>query len=369
MRVDELPDYRPQHVGVRLKTAHNYDRCLFQIYADLGYQLPPRKIVNAKRENGGLVGLLPWEVEPPDWPAILKWRDSRAKESLGEHRRALVWLAGYWGQGEKDLPYFLVHTWATKAAMHLAQQRGDMEVYERFLHLPDHMTKILGASPFERKLLSSKMKGSRKLLRTARYKDKLWRSICFALFYTGARISEVTTLTLGMYRPEQSGIMGWPQPKKGFAPRDIILPKEPWLWHSRADPSFDWYLKYVRPRVAKSANPEDPFWINTRGEPIPETTARNLVGEGVRRALRGESRGSHSFRRGCATWRYHCGWDLEEIALLLDDRVAVVEASYIDWNWLKVAGRTQERSVSRTPPVKLIRSRALQKRFESRSDG
>jgi hypothetical protein len=87
-----------------------------------------------------------------------------------------------------------------------------------------------------------------------------------------------------------------------------------------------------------------------------ENVARNLIREGIHRALQGEGRGPHSLRRGCATWRYHCGWDVEEIRLLLDDTAAVIEASYLNWNWLKLLGRTQERSTSRTPPAKLIRS-------------
>jgi hypothetical protein len=128
-------------------------------------------------------------------------------------------------------------TGATNEAVNRAQQRGDMQEYALHLELPDHMGVLLGATPFEEKLRSSKMANSRRLLRVARYKDKLWKHLCFALFYTGARISEVTTLTLEMYQPHKGGIVGWPQPKKDSAPRDVIRPSEPWLWHSKVDPA------------------------------------------------------------------------------------------------------------------------------------
>jgi len=44
-------------------------------------------------------------------------------------------------------------------------------------------------------------------------------------------------------------------------------------------------------------------------------------------------------RRACATWRYHHGWDLQDVADLLDDDPKVVEGSYLDRIWLKTAGR------------------------------
>lgn len=356
LTLDELPDFRPQREGLRPKTATNYDRAIFQIYKALGHTVPSRRTLTRLRTAGAETPALPWEIEPPNWQEILRWRDSGRKESLREQQKALVWLASYWGQGEAGLPYFLKHTWATKEAVNRAQQRGDMEEYELHLDLPTHMGIILGASPFEDKLDASKMRKSRRLRRIARYKDKLWRHLCFALFYTGARISEVTTLTLEMYKPDKGGIVGWPQPKKDFATRDVILPNEPWLWHSKVDPSFDWYLKHVRPLVAKSAHPKDPFWINSDGEPYSPNAVRCFVREGISRALNGDGRGPHSLRRGCATWRYHCGWDVEEIRLLLDDTAAVIENSYLDWNWLKVVGRTGHRTKGRTPEARIIRS-------------
>jgi len=353
--MDELPDYRPDRDGCRPKTAHNYDRSLFQIYKEMGHQLPRRHHINAMREEGVETPPLPWETTPPDWAAILRWRDSKRKETLREQRKGLLWLASYWGQGE-HLPYFLKATWATAESVNRAQQSGDMEQYERFLDLPDNMTKLLGASPYEDRLVASKMRHSRKLQRVARYKDRLWRHMVFALFYTGARISEAATLTLGMYQPAKGGILGWPQPKKDYATRDVILPEESWLWHSKVDPSFDWYLTHVRPVVAKTTNPEDPLWLNSKGEAFTINGARNFVREGIAIALGGDGRGPHSLRRGCATWRYHCGWDVEEIRLLLDDTAAVVETSYLNWNWLKVKGRTNHRTPTRTPAAKLLRS-------------
>lgn len=353
--MDEIPDYRPDRDGCRPKTAHNYDRSLFQIYKETGHQLPRRRDFNAMREAGVETPPLPWETTPPDWTTILRWRDSKRKETLREQRKALIWLASYWGQGE-HLPYFLKAAWATAESVNRAQQSGDMEHYELHLDLPDNVSVLLGSSPYADRLNASKMSNSRKLQRVARYKDRLWRHMVFALFYTGARISEATTLTLGMYQPTKGGILGWPQPKKDYATRDVILPEESWLWHSKVDPSFDWYLTHVRPVVAKTANPEDPLWLNSKGEAFTINGARNFVREGIAIALGGDGRGPHSLRRGCATWRYHCGWDVEEIRLLLDDTAAVVETSYLNWNWLKVQGRTNHRTPTRTPAAKLIRS-------------
>src|SRR5581483_10316272 len=88
MLLDELPDYRPQREGLRPKTATNYDRGLFQIYRDLGHHVPSRRKINALREQGAEVPELPWEAQPPNWPAILKWRDGKRKESLGEQQKA-----------------------------------------------------------------------------------------------------------------------------------------------------------------------------------------------------------------------------------------------------------------------------------------
>src|SRR5207249_3569459 len=62
----------------------------------------------------------------------------------------------------------------------------------------------------------------------------------------------------------------------------------------------------------------------------------------------------HSLRRGCATWRYHHGWDVQDIADLLDDDPKVVEGSYLDRSWLKTAGR-KARSGKRYPEVQWIR--------------
>ncbi len=122
----------------------------------------------------------------------------------------------------------------------------------------------------------------------------------FALFYTGGRISEATTLTLGMNQPAKGGVIGWPQPKKDYATRDAILPDEAWLWHSKVDPSIDWYLTHVRPEVAKTTNPQDPLWLNSKGEPFTENGARNFVREGIAIALGGNGRGPHRASAGAA---------------------------------------------------------------------
>lgn len=382
MRLEEIPAIRPQDHGVREKTAHNYDRSLYQIYSEMAQAkgvdqetaaklMPsqPRSVLMRLRlasqrvdEHGELVEhvpvpTLPWELEAPDWQTILRWRDTKVKATLETQQKALLWLASYWSQNGEAAPVFLQKEWASEEAKNRARRAGQMEEYDLHLDLPGDLQKIFGARPFEYRLLKSKMKESRQLLRIARYKDGTWRAMCWLLFWTGARISEIPTLTIPMFRPSKGGIYGWPQPKKGLAGRDVVYEEMDAIWTGDTRPTPEWYLTHVRP-MAACLNPglcEDEFWLNSSGEPWTENGVRNFVREGIEIALEGEGKGPHSFRRGLATWLYHNGWAIDEIALLLDDTPKVVDESYINWTWIKRVGRREDPR-KRRPPVPLILS-------------
>lgn len=363
MTLDEIPYLRPLDRGLREKSAENYDRNLFQIYLEMGHPLLDRATVHrlrcaVARDEPAPIPLQPWEMEAPEWEAILAWRDTKVKATLETQQKALVWLANYWGQSDKNMPLFLQKEWATEKAKNDARQRGEMEEYDlHFDDLPNDISKLLGARPFEAKLRASKMRGNRRMLREARYKDKLGRSIVFQWFYSGPRCSEGCTLTLDMIRPSQGGIVDWPQPKKGGATRDVIYNDGmDFVWTSKVDPSFQWYIERVRPTVLDGTKPTNKVYLNTKGEPWTEAGLRNFVREYVKLALDGEGRGTHSLRRACATWQYHNGWEIPEIARFLDDTEDVVRSSYINWTWIKRAGRVNERSTTRRPAVPLVRS-------------
>lgn len=365
MTLDELAEVRPPrwNSGVREKTAENYDRNLFQIYREMGLQLLDRATVHRLRvaqAYGEHVPLpvLPWENRAPDWAAILAWRDAKVKATLETHQKALVGLAFYWGQSGLGMPHFLRTVWASETAKNNARQAGEMEEYDLHLDdLPNDIAKLLGARPFETKHRVGKMARNRRLLQIARYKDKLGRSIVFQWFYTGPRVSEGCTLRLGMFQPQRGGIIGWPQPKKGMAPRDVVYQERmDFVWTSKVDPSFRWYIENVRPLVYRPERPTDIVYLNSDGEPWTEDGLRAFIREYIALALDGDGRGPHSLRRACATWLYHHGWEVEEIALLLDDTPAVVRRSYLNWTWIKRVGRKNERSKTTRPPVPLLRS-------------
>lgn len=365
MTLDEVPDIRPPKwsSGIAEKTAQNYDRNLFQIYRELGYGLLDRATMHRLREaaargEAAPVPQLPWETQAPEWQEILTWRDSKVKATLETQQKALVGLAYYWSQTGANMPVFLQTEWATEKAKNEARQNGDMDEYDLFLDdVPTDIAKLIGARPFESKLRATDRSITRRKLQDAHYKDRLGRFVCFQGPYLGPRGSEWTTLRLPMFQPKRGGIIGWPQPKKGMKPRDVVYPpKMDWLWTSKVDPSFTWYINNVRPDVYDPSKPTDYILLNANGDPWTIDGFRNFIREYIQLALDGEGRGPHSLRRACATWLYHHGWEVEEIALLLDDTPDVIRGSYIDWTWIKRSGRTNERSRSRRPPLPRIRS-------------
>lgn len=380
MTLEEVPYIRPAKwdCGLAPKTALNYDRNLFQIYREMGHKILDRASLHRLRDAQArgedvAVPVLPWEMDVPDWEAVLRWRDAKVKATLETHQKGLVGLAHYWGQIGANMPVFLQKEWATEKAKNDARQRGEMEEYDLFLDdVPRDVARLIGARPFEAKLRENDRTMTRRKLRDARYKDKLGRFITFQGPYLGPRGGEWTTLRSSMYLPQKGGILGWPQPKKGGKPRDVVYPPEMgWLWTSKVDPSFAWYIDHVRPEVADSAKPTDSLLLNARGDPWTVDGLRNFLREYIELALGGAGRGPHSLRRACATWLYHNGWEVEEVALLLDDTTAVVRGSYIDWAWIKRVGRKNERSRSRRPPLPRIRSsgktHARVKRDENRA--
>lgn len=68
-----------------------------------------------------------------------------------------------------------------------------------------------------------------------------------------------------------------------------------------------------------------------------------------------QGRVPHSLRRGCAG-ATTADWDVEEIRLLLGDTAAVIKPATSIWNWLKLVGRTQERSTARTPAATCVQA-------------
>lgn len=339
---EEHPDDRPAAEGLKESTAKSYARLLRQIGLE------------TKDNEQSLF------EEPPDWLSILDWRDDPrkgGKARLETHRRALQWLAAWWGQGGLEAPPFIRRVWATKKTIAKARESGTMRERYKFLRLPSDIETLLGAHPYE-----AEARTTTAWCRGARYKrailhrDATWRAMVLLAFYTGSRPGELRTLRLSNYQPLRGGIVGWRQPKDGGVSRDVAIP-ETFVWHSPHDASLDHYLKHVRPKVATSQS-GDAFFLTHTGRPFTESSVLDFVGRGMHLTLGQDSTGGHGLRRACATYRYHYGWTLEEIATLLHDSEAVVASSYIDWTWIRSPQGEPRRAPKPRPKLPHLRPRA-----------
>jgi integrase len=352
MQVEEFPRSRPRKTGLHENTSVAHIGLIRQIYRGLGYPMDRRQINRRARE-----GNAPWELAPPPWKEIYEWRnqpDRGGIARLESHRKALVWLASYWGLNGPKVPAFLEGTWAHARAVRRAKELGTWRSRERFLRLPEDFARLLSAHPFEDNLRETHKWHDMALRHHVRYNDKVWRTMVNLGFYGGNRQAEFATLRFENIDWERAIIRGWEQPKKHGAPRDMAIPEK---WVVRGDgkqgPSLEWYVKYVRPEVSDQTGPRDFVFVRYDGRPFTIEAARALVSGGLHRVL-DVSVSGHSLRRACATWRYHHGWDLQDIADLLDDDPKVVEGSYLDRSWLKTAGR-KARSGTRYPEVAWVR--------------
>lgn len=236
MVAEEHPDERPFAEGLKLSTAKPYMRLLRQI----GHETTAEEDALFKRE--------------PDWPRILAWRDDPrkgGKARLETHRRALAWLAAWWGQGGASAPPFIRRIWATKRTIARSREAGAMKERYKFLRLPRDIELLLGSHPFE---VEARTTGS--WCRAARHKraivhkDATWRAMMLLGFYAGARPGELRTLKVSNFQPERGGIIGWAQPKDGVA-RDVAIP-ETFVWHSQRDASLAHYLAQCARRLRRS---------------------------------------------------------------------------------------------------------------------
>lgn len=339
----EFPRWRPKRTGIQ--SCEQYMRLIRQVY----------------RETGHLAdeALEPWEVSSPPWEDIMRWRDSPDKGGLARlesHRKALRWLAAYWGLTEQTMPAFLTSTWAHARAVRSAKQTGAWRVRERFLRLPTHAARLLSAHPFETRLERTDQYNSLKERKQARYLDRMWRALIHLGLYTGPRPAEFATLRLGNIDWEDAFIRGWEQPKKMGKPRDVAIP-ERWVVEGdgRQGPCLERYVKNVRSEVTDDVTPSSHVFLTFAGKPYTPRSIRNLVSDGIHEALGIRNVSAHALRRACATWRYIHGWAVEDIASLLDDTPSVVEGSYIDVTHVKTRGRKRTRSRERYPTVDWIR--------------
>ncbi|HVM45807.1 MAG TPA: site-specific integrase, partial [Candidatus Thermoplasmatota archaeon] len=344
MEAEEHPRPRPRKTGLHVSTAKQNVRMVRQIY----------------RETGNLLSEedAPWETSPPLWQAIYEWRNRPEKGGparLESHRKALVWLASYWGLNGDQRPSFIDGTWAHARAKRRAKESGLWKRRELFLRLPDDVAKLLSARPFEDNLKRSHQWWCLEERRRVRYLDKMWRTLIHLGVYGGNRQAEFATLRFENIDWQRAIIRGWEQPKKHNAPRDMAIP-ERWvvLGDGRHGPALEWFVKHVRPEVSSQTGPRDHVFLTYAGKPYAPSSIRNLVSDGIHLALGRNDISGHSLRRACATWRYYHGWDIQDIADLLDDLPKVVEGSYLDRAWLKTAGRKARRG-ERYPCVEWIR--------------
>lgn len=345
MQLEEFPRVRPVKTGLALSTCKQYTRLIRQAYRETG-RLPDEEAA-------------PWETEPVPWKDVYEWRSRPEKGGaarLESHRKALLWIASYWGLNGEHVPPFLEGTWAHAKAVRRAKDAGQWRGRERFLRLPTDVARLLSARPFETKLQQSHQWHSMKERHRVRYNDKLWRTMINLGVYGGNRQAEFATLRMENIDWERAIIRGWEQPKKHGAPRDMAIPER---WVVRGDgkhgPCLEWYVKYVRSEITDDASPRAHVFLTYDGKPYNPASIRNLVSDGIHLALGINNVSGHSLRRACATWRYHHGWDVQDIADLLDDDPKVIDASYLDKSWLKTVGRKRHRSGNRYPEVEWIR--------------
>lgn len=343
MRLDEHPDDRPHSTGLGEHTAKDYIAHLRQI---------------GREAFDDAHALITGEKEP-EWQRILDWRDDPGKGGkarLETQRRALRWLAAWWGYDRATCPPFLRDSWKTKRSLAESRDAGRLRERQRFLRLPTDIQALIAAHPYETRLRGRVLVMRRRALQRARHQDATFRTMVFLAFYTGARPSELATLMLENYQPDRGGIVGWAQPKDHGERRDVVIP-ETFVWHSKIDASVDHYLTYVRPKVSRAESGEALFLTPT-GRPFAPRTAALFIGRTMRIILGPASTGGHGLRRACATYRYHFGWSIHDIAVLLHDSESVIAASYLDWTWLNSPRGEPVLPTKKRPPLPRIRSRA-----------
>lgn len=336
--MEEYPDERPSLAGIAPSTAAHYATMIRQI----------------ARETTGDAQI--YFAAPPDWLRIMAWRDDPArggKARLESHRKSLMWLASWWGQGDANKPPFIRQRWNTEKNIAKAIAAGTFRRRLRFLRVPSDVSRLLHARPNEDRLLVSPRWKRPRWRAPARYLDSTWLTMVFLSVYTGCRPSELATLRLRDYQPDRGGITNWAQPKDHGKPRDVSIP-EHFVWHSAVDPSIDHYLQYVRPRVATRSSPDSLFLTKT-GRRWNQKVVTSFMSTCMRDVLGDLNTGGHGLRRACATFRYRHGWSIEDIAQLLDDSETVISESYLDWTWLRsLPEGTIQRRKSR-PAVPRIR--------------
>lgn len=340
MTMRQHPFPRPQVRGIAASTARNYDRRVRQIGREI------------------------WSDEdqlvdgPPDWEKVLAWRNKQGEHAMARldgHRKGLIWLAAFWNQygiAGQDLPPFIAQRWATPEAVSEAQAAGEMRRYAKHFDLPGDIERLLAATPHEDALGYNRK--SRRKLRAARYLDDLFHTLVLVGFYTLSRQSDLAALRIENYQPSRGGFIGWHQPKKHNKTRDVVIP-ETFVLQSKVDASADHYWQHVRPRVALAGEPSGAFFLNSAGRPFNEDTMRNFLTDAIHRVLGPKAPGPHGLRRGGATWRYHHGWTLKEVAALMDDTEGVAEG-YLDRAWLQHNEKSARKSQKGRPAVPRIRS-------------
>lgn len=341
---------RPSGQGIERSTAEVYERKIRQM---------AREIHDGEDHF--------WRYGP-DWSQIMTWANRGGdleRATRDGHRKALAWLAAYWGQygpQGRDQPPFIAESWAPTKLRTRAQEAGIMTQYADHFDLPRHIQEMLAATPNEDNLRKTKAWGNRQHRREVRYLDDLFHTLVLFDFYTGARVSELAQLKQENYRPDLDGFVGWRQTKKHGKERAFVVPETAVL-HSRVDPSIDRYLIHVRPKVARSDAPTDALFLNTEGRAFTPKTLRKFLSESIHAVLGPAVPGPHGFRRGCATWRFHHGWTLTEVARFIDDTEQTTQG-YLNRVWLEANEATSVKTRQPRPRTPLIRSKGKKKAEE-----